>query len=116
MKGLSAAKLDNVNALGTSQAQSGIQKIVANVAQAIGAPADRLALIVTHGLRLSLDQAINSLFVVSTVIGVVGLVVVLFLPEVPLRQTHSLAELDDDVESERSPGGGALVVETVDGE
>ena len=38
---------------------------------------------------------------VSTVIGVVGLVVVLFLPEVPLRQTHSLSELDDIVELTR---------------
>ena len=48
--------------------------------------------------------------------AIVGLVVVAFLPEVPLRQTHSLAELDDDVESEQSPGGGALVVETTEGE
>ena len=45
-----------------------------------------------------------------------GRVVVAVLPEVPLRQTHSLAELDDDVESEQSPGGGALVVETTEGE
>jgi len=93
VKGLGAANLDNVNALGTSQAQSGIQKIVAGAAQAVGTSADRLAVTVVHGLRLSLDQSINSLFVVSTVIGVVGLVVVLFLPEVPLRQTHSLSEL-----------------------
>ncbi len=116
VKQLSAAKLDNVNALGTSQAQSGILAIVAKVAHAVGVPVDRLAATVIHGLRLSLEQSINSLFVVSTVIGVVGLVVVAFLPEVPLRQTHSLAELDDDVESEQSPGGGALVVETAEGE
>jgi len=100
VKGLTAAKLDNVNALGSSQAQSGILAIVAKVAQATGAPAERLAVVVSHGLRLSLDQAINSLFVVSTVIGVVGLVVVLFLPEVPLRRTHSLSELDEVVEPE----------------
>ena len=67
-----------------------------------------------HGLRLSLEQSINSLFVVSAVIGVVGLVVVLFLPEVPLRQTHSLSELDDSGEPEESPSGTALVVETAE--
>ncbi len=46
VKGLAAAKLDNVNALGSSQAQSGIQAIVAKVAQAIGTPVERLAQIV----------------------------------------------------------------------
>ena len=43
VKGLAAAKLDNVNALGTSQAQSGIQAIVAKAAQTIGTPVERLA-------------------------------------------------------------------------
>ena len=52
---------------------------------------------------------------VSAVIGVVGLVVVLFLPEVPLRQTHSLAELDEG-EPEETPSGTALVVETAESE
>jgi EmrB/QacA subfamily drug resistance transporter len=116
VKGLASANLDNANALGSSQGQSAIQTIVARAAQAIDAPLDQLVQAVTHGLRLSLDQAINSLFVVSTVIGVVGLAVVLFLPEVPLRQTHSLAELDDDAEPEADPGGAALVVETAEGE
>ena len=116
VKGLASANLDNANALGSSQGQSAIQTIVARAAQAIDAPVDQLVQTVTHGLRLSLDQAINSLFVVSTVIGVVGLAVVLFLPEVPLRQTHSLAELDDDAEPEADPGGAALVVEAAEGE
>ena len=106
LKGLGAAKLDNVNALGTSQAQSGIQTIVVKAAQEMGTSAERLAATVLHGLRLSLDQSINSLFVVSTVIGVVGLVVVLFLPEVPLRQTHSLSELDD---AEAADDDGGMV-------
>ena len=116
VKGLSAAKLDNVNALGTSQAQSDIAKIVAKVAQAMGASADKLAATVIHGLRLSLDQSINSLFVVSTVIGVAGLVVVLFLPEVPLRQTHSLNELDELVEAEDGSNDIALAGDTVEAE
>ena len=112
VKGLAAAKLDNVNALGSSQARSGIQTIVAKVAQATGAWVDRLAQAVTHGLRLSLDQSINSLFVVSTVIGVAGLVVVVFLPEVALRQTHSLSELDEVADVGESPIG--TTAETAD--
>jgi MFS family permease len=111
VKGLTAAKLDNVNALGSSQAQSGILAIVAKVAHATGTAADRLAVVVSHGLRLSLDQAINSLFVVSTVIGVVGLVVVVFLPEVPLRQTHSLSELDEIAGPEDAPSGAVVPAE-----
>ncbi|HUK78087.1 MAG TPA: MDR family MFS transporter [Thermoleophilia bacterium] len=111
VKGLAAAKLDSVNALATSQAQSGIKAIVMKAAQAIGTPVDRLAVAVTHGLRLSLDQSINSLFVVSAVIGVVGLVVVLFLPEVPLRQTHSLSELDDVAELDDGSSGDVVPVE-----
>ena len=49
VKGLAAAKLDNVNALATSQATTGIQAIVAKAAQTIGAPADKLAAAVTQG-------------------------------------------------------------------
>jgi MFS family permease len=111
VKGLESANLDNANALGSNQAQSALQTIVDKIAQAIGTPADQLLRTVTHGLRLSLEQSINSLFVVSTVIGVVGLVVVLFLPEVPLRQTYSLAELDGDGEEDEMPGGTSLVGE-----
>jgi EmrB/QacA subfamily drug resistance transporter len=98
VKGLSAAKLDNANALGSTQAQQAIHQIVSKVAQAIGTPADQLAQTVSHGLRLALEQSINTLFVVSTIIGVAGLVVVLFLPEVKLRTSYSAEDLEDLVE------------------
>jgi len=70
--------------------------IVAKVSQALGEPAARLGASVAYGLRLSLEQAINTLFVVSTVIGVVGLVIVVFLPEVRLRMSHSADQVPGD--------------------
>jgi hypothetical protein len=96
--GLRVAKLDNANALGSTQAQKAIALIVGRVSAALGEPAARLGALVTHGLRLSLEQAINTLFVVSTVIGVAGLLVVVFLPEVRLRSSHNAEELQGGVE------------------
>jgi EmrB/QacA subfamily drug resistance transporter len=93
--GLKAAGLDNANALGSTQAQQAIARIVTSTAQALGRPLTALAALVEHGLRLSLEQAISTLFVVSTVIGLVGLAVVIFLPEVPLRTSYGVEELQD---------------------
>ena len=45
-------------------------------------------------VRQSLASAIDGLFLLAAVLGVIGLVVVLFLREDPLRQTHHI-----DVES-----------------
>jgi EmrB/QacA subfamily drug resistance transporter len=95
VQGLKAAKLDNANALGSDQAQKAIELIVGKVAQALGQPVAQLAQLVSHGLRLSLEQAINTLFVTSTIIGLIGLVVVVFLPEVRLRTRHSAEDLQD---------------------
>ena len=43
-------------------------------------------------VRLSLSTAISDLFLLATVVGLVGLVVVLFLREDPLRRTHMSME------------------------
>jgi EmrB/QacA subfamily drug resistance transporter len=98
VQGLKAAKLDNANALGTNQAQKAIQLIIGKVAQTAHQPLLPLERLVAYGLRLSLQQAITTLFVVSTVIGVAGFVVVLFLPEVRLRMSYSSEDLDDRAE------------------
>ena len=98
VQGLKAAKLDNANALGSNQAQKAIQLIIAKVAQAAQEPLLPLARLVSHGLRLSLQQAITTLFVVSTIIGAAGFVVVLFLPEVRLRTSYSSDEPPDRAE------------------
>ncbi len=45
-------------------------------------------------VRQSLASAIDGLFLLAAILGVVGLVVVLFLREDPLRKTHHI-----DVES-----------------
>ena len=42
-----------------------------------------------NAVRLSLDTAISDLFLLAAIVGVVGLVVVLFLREDPLRRTHA---------------------------
>jgi len=52
-----------------------------------------------QAVRLSLHHAISELFVLSTAIGLIGLVVVLLLPEIPLRRTHRPADA--------APGRGA---------
>jgi MFS family permease len=95
VQGLKTAKLDNANALGSDQAQKAVQAIVGKAAQALQQPVTQVAELVAHGLRLSLEQAINTLFVVSTFIGLIGLLVVLFLPEVRLRASYSTEELQD---------------------
>jgi EmrB/QacA subfamily drug resistance transporter len=98
VQGLKAAQLDNANALGSTQAQTAIMKIVEQVAQALGRPLTTLAALVEYGLRLSLEQAITTLFMISAVIGLIGLVVVLFLPEVRLRTSYSVEEQQDRAE------------------
>ncbi len=49
-------------------------------------------------MRHSLASAISNLFVLSTVIGILGLVTVLFLKEVPLRRTHAMEEVQEAAE------------------
>ena len=115
VKGLKGPSSTTSTRSARSQAQSGSRRSW-RTSRRRSAPLPPLGLIVTHGLRLSLDRRSTACSSSRRSSGSWGFVVVLFLPEVPLRQTHSLAELDDDVGSERSPGGGALVVETVDGE
>ncbi|HMK93635.1 MAG TPA: hypothetical protein VK576_11605, partial [Thermoleophilia bacterium] len=61
--------------------------------------------------RDSLASAIAWLFVIATIVGAVGLVVVLFLKEAPLRRTHDLADVAeslprlDDAEAASEAGG-----------
>ena len=46
-------------------------------------------------VRHSVASAISDLFVLGTVIGILGLVAVLFLKEVPLRCTHAMEEVQE---------------------
>jgi hypothetical protein len=61
------------------------------------------------GISLSLSTAISDLFLISAVVGLAGLVVVLFLREDPLRRTHALDPDSGEEDSEAGPGVGAGV-------
>ncbi len=51
-------------------------------------------------VRQSLDTAISDLFFLAAVVGVVGLIVVLFLREDPLRKTHHIDAESGELDSE----------------
>ena len=51
-------------------------------------------------VRQSLASAIDELFLLAAVLGVIGLIVVLFLREDPLRKTHHIDVESGELESE----------------
>jgi hypothetical protein len=54
-------------------------------------------------VRLSLATAISDLFFLAAIVGVIGLVVVLFLREEPLRRTHAIDPESGEEDSEAGP-------------
>ncbi len=90
----SAGKLDNPQVL----LSSGARGTIATSFDKYGAQGHQLFLAFMDAVRHSLASAISDLFVLGTVIGILGLVAVLFLKEVPLRRTHSLEEVQDVAE------------------
>ena len=65
-----------------------------------GAQGEQLYQAFMHAVRLSLDTAIGDLFLISAIVGVVGLVVVFFLREDPLRKTHHMDAESGEEDSE----------------
>ena len=57
-----------------------------------------------QAVRLSLDSAIGELFLIASVIGVIGLIVVLFLREDPLRTSHLTFEQEEMLAAEAEAG------------
>ena len=57
-------------------------------------------------VRHALSTSITSLFVLGVVLMVAGLVVVLFLKEVPLRRTHTVAAPESAEEASSAPAPG----------
>lgn len=51
--------------------------------------------------------AINDTFVLSTIVELIGLVVVIFLREDPLRRTHTIDPENDEENSEAGPSANA---------
>jgi EmrB/QacA subfamily drug resistance transporter len=100
-----ATKLDNPQVLVSPTARDQLAKSFAK----FGAQGQQLFGAFMNAVRHSLDSAISSLFVLATVIGLLGLLTVLLLKEVPLRRTHSLVET-----AEEAAAGEAGVVPVVD--
>jgi EmrB/QacA subfamily drug resistance transporter len=90
----SAGKLDNPQVL----LSSGARKSIATGFDKYGAQGHQLFLAFMDAVRHSLASAISDLFVLGTVIGILGLVTVLFLKEVPLRRTHAMEEAQEAAE------------------
>jgi EmrB/QacA subfamily drug resistance transporter len=88
--GSAAAKLENPQVLLSPTASQRIHDAFGR----FGAQGDQLFHAFMTAVRVSLASAISDLFVLAAVLGVVGLVVVLFLKEVPLRRTHAMNDFE----------------------
>ena len=62
-----------------------------------------------HAVRQSLSTAISDLFLISAIVGLIGLVVVLFLREDPLRRTHAIDPESGEEDSEAGPAAAQPV-------
>ena len=68
-----------------------------------GAQGEPLYQAFMHAVRQSLSTAISDLFLLSAIVGLIGLFVVLFLREDPLRRTHAIDPESGELESEAGP-------------
>jgi EmrB/QacA subfamily drug resistance transporter len=98
------ASIDNPQVLLSDQARAALQKGFAQ----FGAQGEKLFGVFMDAVRTSLSTAIDHLFLLAMIIGLVGLVVVLFLREDPLRQTHMTLEQEEMLfaEAESGAAGG----------
>ncbi len=92
--------IDNPQVLLSEQARAALQQAFAQ----FGAQGERLFGVFMDAVRQSLASAIDGLFLLAAVIGVVGLVVVLFLREDPLRKTHYTVEQREMLLAETEAG------------
>jgi len=94
-----SAALDNPQVLLSPAASEQIHAMFAK----FGAQGDQLFHAFMNAVRQSLDTAISDLFLISAIVGVIGLVVVLFLREEPLRRTHEIDPQSGELDSEAGP-------------
>lgn len=83
-QGSHKAALDNPQVLLSASASAQIKQAFAQ----FGSQGEQLFQSFMHAVRVSLASAIGDLFLLSAIVAAVGLVVVLFLREDPLRRTH----------------------------
>jgi len=94
------ASIDNPQVLLSDQARAALQKAFAQY----GAQGEKLFGVFMGAVRHSLATAIDNLFLLGMIIGLVGLVVVLFLREDPLRKTHLTVEQEEMLVAEAESG------------
>jgi MFS family permease len=99
-----SAALDNPQVLLSPAASAKIHVLFGK----FGAQGEQLYQAFMHAVRLSLDRAISDLFLISAFVGLIGLVVVFFLREDPLRTTHLTFEQEEMLmaEGEATAAGG----------
>lgn len=101
--GKGAALLDNPQVLLSESARTKIQVAFAR----FGPQSEKLFAQFMDAVRHSLQMAISDIFVLATIVGVAGLIVVLFLREDPLRRTHAMDPESGELESEAGPEADA---------
>ena len=101
--GTGAALLDNPQVLLSESARTKIQATFAR----FGPQSEKLFAQFMGAVRHSLQMAISNIFVLAAIVGVAGLVVVLFLREDPLRRTHAMDPESGELESEAGPNTDA---------
>ena len=94
------ASIDNPQVLLSDQARAALHH---GFAQS-GAQGEKLFTVFMDAVRQSLSSAIASLFLLSAVVGALGLVVVLFLREDRLRTTHLTVEQQELLVAEAEAG------------
>ena len=94
MGGDAAGKLDNPQVLISPEARSALQASF----DKFGAQGQQLFEAFMTAVRQALDTAISDLFLGAFFLSLIGLVVVFFLREVPLRHTHAMT--DEQVQEE----------------
>jgi EmrB/QacA subfamily drug resistance transporter len=99
------AAIDNPQVLLSDQAREALQKAFAQY----GAQGAKLFAVFMDAVRQSLAAAIDNLFLLGMIIGLVGLAVVLFLPEIPLRKTHLTVEQEELLVAEAEAGFGGML-------
>jgi hypothetical protein len=83
----SGKQFDSPQVLLSEQAQQSLRAGLDKLGTMLGTPGDQLFNSFMDAVRLSLEQAITSLFLMAAILGVIGLVVVLFLKEDPPPRT-----------------------------
>jgi EmrB/QacA subfamily drug resistance transporter len=91
-----SAALDNPQVLLSPAASEKIHALFGT----FGKQGEQLFTAFMNAVRQSLDTAISDLFFLAAVVGVIGLIVVLFLREDPLRKTHHIDAESGELDSE----------------